>query len=102
MPILTGASSPRVWFAAFPSRSRSRHRGLDPLTCAAQACARGGRIMCERCRPSRRSILARAGAFAALGALPLARARAEQPAGLTLPPNAIPPADALDRLKQGN
>jgi carbonic anhydrase len=58
--------------------------------------------MCEHCRLSRRSILAGAGAFAALNAVPLVRARADQPASLTPPPNAIPPTDALERLMQGN
>jgi carbonic anhydrase len=35
-------------------------------------------------------------------ALPLSFARAEQPAGTEPPSNAIPPAEALDRLMQGN
>jgi carbonic anhydrase len=38
----------------------------------------------------------------ATSALPFAFARADQPASTTPPPNAIPPAEALDRLMQGN
>ena len=41
-------------------------------------------------------------AFLAAGALPFAFARADQPVSTTPPPNAIPPAEALDRLMQGN
>jgi carbonic anhydrase len=62
---------------------------------------------CERCRPaqaswSRRKVVAGAATLLAAGALPIARSRAEQPASDTPAPNAIPPAEALDRLMQGN
>lgn len=52
--------------------------------------------------PSRRSLLAGAAALAVAGALPFARTHAEQPASLTPPPNAISPAEALERLRNGN
>jgi carbonic anhydrase len=63
--------------------------------------------MCEQCQPhlpdwSRRSIMAGAASLLAAAALPLSRARAEQPQTSTPPANAIPPAEALDRLMQGN
>jgi carbonic anhydrase len=47
---------------------------------------------------SRRHLMAGAGALLAASAIPMSSARAEdEPA-----PNAIPPSEALDRLKQGN
>jgi carbonic anhydrase len=63
--------------------------------------------MCEHCevpRPvlSRRSVMAAAASLLAASALPLGAVRAEQPALSEPPPNAIPPAEALDRLMQGN
>ena len=63
--------------------------------------------MCELCQPSlasmsRRNLMARGAAFLAASALPFAFARADQPVSTTPPPNAIPPAEALDRLMQGN
>jgi carbonic anhydrase len=63
--------------------------------------------MCEHCevpRPvlSRRSVMAAAASLLAASALPLGPVRAEQPALSEPPPNAIPPAEALDRLMQGN
>jgi len=41
-------------------------------------------------------------ALLAASAMPFARARADQPASLTPPQNTISPAEALDRLMQGN
>ena len=63
--------------------------------------------MCELCQPSlasmsRRNLMAKGAAFLAASALPFAFARADQPVSTTPPPNAIPPAEALDRLMQGN
>ncbi len=63
--------------------------------------------MCDHCRSqrpaaSRRNVLAGGAALLAATALPLSFARAEQPAGTEPPSNAIPPAEALDRLMQGN
>lgn len=62
--------------------------------------------MCEHCwapKPvSRRGLMFGAGALLAANALSLAPSRAEQPQAKAPPPNAIPPADALDRLMQGN
>ena len=63
--------------------------------------------MCDRCQASRaslsrRNIIAGAGALLAASALPFARARADQPVSGTPTPNAIPPAEALDRLMHGN
>jgi carbonic anhydrase len=63
--------------------------------------------MCEHCeasRPalSRRSVMAGAASLLAASALPLSRVRAEQPVLSEPAPNAIPPAEALDRLMQGN
>ena len=63
--------------------------------------------MCEHCQPSltvlsRRSIMAGAGAFLAASALPVAFAHADQPVSSEPAPNAIPPAEALDRLMHGN
>jgi len=46
--------------------------------------------------------MAGAASLLAASALPFIPARAEQPASLEPPPNAIPPAEALDRLMQGN
>jgi carbonic anhydrase len=51
---------------------------------------------------SRRGLLAGAGALLASSALPISPARAEQAQSTTPAPNAIPPAEALDRLMQGN
>jgi len=56
--------------------------------------------MCGNCDSksiSRRSLMAGAGTLLAASALPLRRGHAAEPA-----PNAIPPSEALDRLKQGN
>lgn len=53
----------------------------------------------EHATLSRRALVAGAGAFVATGMLPRRRARAED---ATPPPNAIPPAEALERLKAGN
>ena len=63
--------------------------------------------MCDHCRlqhtaASRRSILAGGAALLAASALPLSFGRAEQPVGTEPPANAIAPAEALDRLMQGN
>jgi carbonic anhydrase len=63
--------------------------------------------MCEYCealRPalSRRRVMAGAASLLAASALTFRRVRAEQPQTATPPPNAIPPAEALDRLMQGN
>ena len=63
--------------------------------------------MCGNCRASlrplsRRSMMVGTASLLAAGALPFTPARAEQPASLEPPPNAIPPAEALDRLMQGN
>jgi carbonic anhydrase len=62
--------------------------------------------MCEQCQPprpvlSRRSVMAGAAAILAVNALPFTRTRAEQKSSPDAP-NAIPPAEALDRLMQGN
>lgn len=59
---------------------------------------------CERClaalqAPTRRRVLTGAAALLAASAFPLGRVRAEAP---TPNPNAIAPAEALDRLMQGN
>jgi carbonic anhydrase len=62
--------------------------------------------MCELCNHSpashlsRRAAILGAGAAITLGAL--SRARAEQPASTGPAPNAIPPAEALKRLMDGN
>ena len=63
--------------------------------------------MCEHCRASpnglsRRGVMAGAASLLAASAIPFARSRAEQAASPTPPPNAIAPAEALDRLIQGN
>lgn len=63
--------------------------------------------MCERCRAqsmdlSRRGLLAGAGALLAASSLPFTPAHAEQAQPKTTPQSAIPPAEALDRLMQGN
>ena len=63
--------------------------------------------MCELCQPSlasisRRNLMAGGAALLAASTLPFAFARADQPVSMTPPPNAIPPAEALDRLMQGN
>jgi carbonic anhydrase len=47
-------------------------------------------------------LLTGAGALLAASTLPLGRAGAEQPKLTTPAPNAIPPAEALDRLMKGN
>jgi carbonic anhydrase len=61
--------------------------------------------MCEHCQSqlpvwSRRSVMAGAAALLAASAVPFARGRAAEPPGPD--PNAIPPAEALDQLMQGN
>ena len=63
--------------------------------------------MCEKCgfphhhhHLSRRNVMAGSAALLAASALPLGRARAEEPQ--SPPQNAIPPAEALERLMQGN
>ncbi len=53
----------------------------------------------DRLKLSRRALLAGAGSFLAVGALPHLAAWAQDEAP---PPNAIPPAEALERLKTGN
>lgn len=63
--------------------------------------------MCEFCPSSlepltRRRLILGAGALFAASALALTGAHAEQPQSASFPPNAIPPAEALDRLMQGN
>jgi carbonic anhydrase len=63
--------------------------------------------MCEHCQSSRaslsrRNVIAGATVLLAASGLPFTRARAGQPASGTPVPNAIPPAEALDRLMQGN
>ena len=63
--------------------------------------------MCKHCQPSlaalsRRNVMAGAAAFLATSALPFTPTRAEQPISSGPAPNAIPPAEALDRLMQGN
>ncbi len=63
--------------------------------------------MCEDCERqnhglSRRNVMAGAAALLAAGALPGAFARADQPVSSEPAPNAIPPAEALDRLMHGN
>ncbi|HXG78015.1 MAG TPA: carbonic anhydrase [Methyloceanibacter sp.] len=63
--------------------------------------------MCEFCPSSlepltRRRLILGAGALLAASALALTGAHAEQPQSASSPPNAIPPAEALDRLMQGN
>jgi carbonic anhydrase len=58
---------------------------------------------CRRTKlPSRRGVLAGAAALVASSAVPFAPSRAAEPASPGEIPNAIPPADALDRLMQGN
>ncbi len=63
--------------------------------------------MCELCQPSlasmsRRNLMAGGAALLAASALPFAFARADQPVSLTPPQNSMSPAEALDRLMQGN
>jgi carbonic anhydrase len=63
--------------------------------------------MCELCQPSpfsisRRNLMAGGAALLAASALPFAFARADQPVSMTPPQNTISPAEALDRLMQGN
>ncbi|HEX2447984.1 MAG TPA: carbonic anhydrase [Methyloceanibacter sp.] len=63
--------------------------------------------MCELCQHegallSRRNLMTGAAALLAASALPIGYARADQPKLSTPAPNAIPPAEALDRLMQGN
>jgi carbonic anhydrase len=63
--------------------------------------------MCEHCQSSRaslsrRNVIAGAAVLLAASGLPFTRARADQPASGTPAPNAIPPAEALDRLMHGN
>jgi carbonic anhydrase len=63
--------------------------------------------MCERCETqrfqiSRRHVLAGTVTLVAASALPFGFARAEVKPSVKPAPNAIPPADALDRLMQGN
>ena len=64
--------------------------------------------MCEQCRRassrtlSRRSVMAGGAALLAASTLPFASARADQPVSSEPAPNAIAPAEALDRLMQGN
>ena len=53
----------------------------------------------EHATLSRRALVAGAGAFVAAGMVPRVGAHAEDKAP---PPNAIPPAEALERLKAGN
>jgi len=62
--------------------------------------------MCELCPPSpasisRRHLIGGAATLLAASALPFGRARAAEPPPADAP-NAIPPAEALDRLMQGN
>lgn len=58
----------------------------------------------ENTKLSRRAIVAGAGVFLAAGALPRTEARAaeQQAEGKAVVPNAIPPSEALERLKAGN
>jgi carbonic anhydrase len=63
--------------------------------------------MCEHCQTqlpvwSRRRVMAGAAAFLAASTVPFTFARADQPISSGPAPNAIPPAEALDRLMQGN
>src|ERR1700716_3486445 len=64
--------------------------------------------MCEQCCGassrtwSRRSVMTGGAALLAASALPFAFARADQPVSSGPAPNAIPPAEALDRLMHGN
>ena len=63
--------------------------------------------MCETCerndrRVSRRSVMVGGAALLAATSLPFDRPRADQPQTTSPPPNAIPPAEALQRLMQGN
>jgi carbonic anhydrase len=63
--------------------------------------------MCDDCERqnhglSRRSLTAGGAALLAANALAFRQARAEQPQASSPPPNATPPAEALDRLMQGN
>jgi carbonic anhydrase len=64
--------------------------------------------MCEHCcrasrrTLSRRSVMAGGAALFAASALSFASARADQPVSSEPAPNAIPPAEALDRLMHGN
>jgi len=63
--------------------------------------------MCERCerngpRVSRRSLMAGGAALLAANALAFRQVHADQPQTGSPPPNAIPPAEALQRLMQGN
>lgn len=62
---------------------------------------------CEHCltslkAPTRRLVMTGAAALLAASALPFGQARSEQAASPTPNPNAIPPAQALDLLMQGN
>ena len=62
---------------------------------------------CEHCltslkAPTRRRVMTGAAALLAASALPFGPARSEQAASPTPNPNVIPPAEALDRLMQGN
>src|SRR4029078_12017473 len=63
--------------------------------------------MCELCQPSltsmsRRKLMAGGAALLAASAMPFARAAADQTVYMTPPQNPISPAEALDRLMQGN
>ena len=64
--------------------------------------------MCEQCCQassrtlSRRSVMTGGAALVAASALPFAPARADQPVSSEPAPNAIPAAEALDRLMHGN
>jgi carbonic anhydrase len=63
--------------------------------------------MCENCLVSRkalsrRTVMAGAGALLAGSALPFVPVSAEQPVSKTPAPNALPPAQALELLMQGN
>ena len=63
--------------------------------------------MCEHCQSwlrtvSRRGVMAGAAALLASSALPFSNSRADQPVSSKPAPNAIPAAEALDRLMQGN
>lgn len=56
----------------------------------------------ERWTLTRRNVMAGAAALVTAGGLLITRARAEQKVSKTPAPNAIAPADALERLMQGN